>query len=107
LLRELAHARVRGMLAQLQSVEVEASLVRNDELTVEDDALGKLREQRLAQLGEVAEEGPLVAALKIEIVAVAEHEAAEAVPLRLVQHVVTVGREVARELGEHRLERRS
>src|SRR5438045_39761 len=84
----LVHAAGRRMLAQLQSVEVEASLVRNDELTVEDDALGKLREQRLAQLGEVAEQGPLVAALKIEIVAVAEHEASEAVPLRLVQHVV-------------------
>ena len=76
------------MLAQLQRVEVEAALVvAIDELAVEHDLIGQLREQRLAQLGEVAQQRLLVAALEIEVVAVAEHDAAEAVPLRLVEHV--------------------
>ncbi len=49
------------MLAELQRVEVEAPLVRDDELAVEHDALGQLFEHRLAQLGEVAQERLLVA----------------------------------------------
>ena len=73
------------MLAQLQRVEVEAALVGDDELAVEHDPIGQLFEQRLAQLGEVAQQRLLVARLQIEVVAVAEHDAAEAVPLRLVR----------------------
>ena len=73
------------MLTQLQRVEVEPAVVRDHELAVEHDLVGKLREQRLAQLGEVAQQRLLVAALEIEVVAVAEHDAAEAVPLRLVR----------------------
>ena len=44
------------MLAQLQRVEVEPAFVATDELTVEHDAFRELLEQRLAQLGEVAQE---------------------------------------------------
>ena len=94
------------MLAQLQRVEVEAALVRDDELAVEHDPVGELLEQRLAQLGEVAQQRLLVARLQIEVVAVAEHDAAEAVPLRLVRHLAR-RRHLAGELGEHRLERRA
>ena len=43
------------------------------------------------QLGEVAGQRPLVAAAQLDLVAVAEHDAAEAVPLRLVQPSVAVG----------------
>ena len=46
---------------------------------------GSCGQQRLDQLGEVAGERPLVAAGQLDLVAVAEHDAAEAVPLRLVQ----------------------
>ena len=49
---------------------------------------GQLRQQRREQLGEVAGERPLVAAGQLDVVAVAEHDAAEAVPLRLVQPAV-------------------
>ena len=73
------------MLAQLQRVEVETALVRDDELTVEHDPIGQLLEQAVAQLGEVAQQRLLVARLQVELVAVAEHDAAEAVPLRLVR----------------------
>src|SRR5262249_45275374 len=58
-----------------------------------------------AQLREVAQQRLLVAALQLEVVPVTEHDAAEAVPLRFVQHVA-VGRQLARQLGEHGLERR-
>ena len=73
------------MLAQLERVEVEARRRRDHELAVEHDLVGQLREQRLAQLGEVAQQRLLVAALEIELVAVAEHDATEPVPLRLVR----------------------
>ena len=66
-------------------------------------AVGQLREQRLAQLGEVPQQRLAVAALQIEVVAVAEHDAAEAVPLRLVRHRAR-RRQLARELREHRLD---
>ena len=103
--RQLVHARLGGMLAQLQRVEVETAFVRDDELAVEHDAFGELREQRLAKLGEVAQQRLAVPALQIEVVTVAEDDAAEAVPLRLVRHQAG-GRQLARELGEHRVERR-
>ena len=82
------------MLTQLQRVEVETPLVRDDELAVEHDAVRQLFEQRLAQLGEVAQQRLLVARLEIELVAVAEHDAAEPVPLRFVDHVAR-GRHLA------------
>ena len=102
----LLHARLGRMLTQLQRVEVEAAFVGDDELAVEHDPVGELFEQRLAQLGEVAQQRLLVARLEIEVVAVAEHDAAEAVPLRLVADVAR-RRQLTRELGEHRLERRT
>ena len=83
LLRELLHARRGRVLAELERVEVEPVRRRDHELAVEHDLGGQLFEQRLAQLGEVAQQRLLVAALEIEVVAVAEQDAAEAVPLRL------------------------
>jgi hypothetical protein len=93
------------MLTQLERVEVEPAFVGDDELAVEDDALRKLLQHRLAQLREVAQQRALVARLQVELVAGAEHDAAETVPLRFVRHVAA-GRELARELREHRFERR-
>ena len=93
------------MLAQLQGVEVEAVRRRDHELAVEHDLIGKLREERLPQLREVAQERLLVAALEVELVAVAEHDAAEAVPLRLVREVGRAGH-VTGKLGQHGFERR-
>ena len=66
---------------------------------------GQRGPQRVEQLGEVAGERPLVAAGQLDVVAVAEHDAAEAVPLRLEQPAVAVG-DRAGQLGQHRLERR-
>ena len=57
----------------------------DDDLAVEDAALGQLGLHRLDELGEVAGHRPLVAAAELDLVAVAEDDAAEAVPLRLVR----------------------
>ena len=56
-----------------------------------------------AQLGEVAQQRPLVAAPERELAAVVLEHAAEAVPLRLVLPAVAVG-QLADELGLHRRE---
>src|SRR5476649_1103253 len=94
------------MLAQLERIEIEPAFTGDDELTVEHTPFGQLRAQRSAQLGEVPQQRLRVPALEVEVVAVAEHDAAEAVPLRLEDDVAR-RRQIARELGQHRLERRS
>ena len=75
------------------------------ELAVERAARRELTEQRLAQLGEIAVERLGVAALEQELVAVAEHEHAKAIPLRLEDPARAVGQRVDA-LGEHRQDRR-
>ena len=101
------HARLGGMDPLQQRVEVEAAAVAvgHHDLAVDDAPVGQSLEERLEQLGEVAVERPLVAAGELDLVAVAEHDAAEAVPLRLVQPPVA-GRDLAGELRQHRLDRR-
>ena len=71
------------------------------ELAVERAAARELRGERRAQLGEVAVERLRVAALEQQLVAVAEHEHAKAVPLRLEDPVRAVGQR-GDALGEHR-----
>ena len=61
--------------------------------------------QRRLQLGEVAAQRLQVAALDVDLVAVAEHQRAKAVPLRLVQPAVALG-DLGRQLREHRLDGR-
>src|SRR5690349_5138407 len=93
------------MLAQLQRVEVEAFVAPDHELTVEHATVRELRQHRLAQLGEVAQQRLRIAALQVQLVAVAEHDATEAVPLRFVQQFA-FGRQLTRELREHRVDGR-
>ena len=64
---------------------------------------GSWRLERLGELGEVAVERLEVAALDVDLVAVAEHDRPEAVPLGLEQPAVALGQAVAG-LGEHRLD---
>ncbi len=103
--RQHAHSRLGGVDAQQQLLEVESSVVRDHDLAVEHAAIRELRLERLGQLGEVAVERLEVAALRVDLVAVAEDQGPEAVPLRLVQPALALGQGVAR-LREHRLERR-
>ena len=89
------------MDALLQRVEVEAGRAGDHELGVDHAPLGQGGAERVDQLGEVARQRALVAAAQLHLVAVAEHDAAEAVPLRLVEPAVAFGEGVGG-LGEHR-----
>ena len=103
--RELLDPRRRRVQAHLQRVEVEPARAHDHDLAVHHAALGQARPKEGLELGEVAVERLQVAALDVEPVAVAEHERAEAVPLRLEEPAVTRG-QLGGELGEHRLDRR-
>ena len=88
-----------------ERVEVERPVgPRDHDLAVEDAAFGERRAERLTELGEVAVERLEVPRLGEHLVAVAEDDRPEAVPLRLVQPALAVGQR-AGGLRQHRLER--
>ncbi len=93
------------MDALQQRLEVELVAGRDDDLGVHHAALRQLLLHRGHDLGEVAGHRALVAAAELDLVAVAEHDAAEAVPLRLVEEARAVGH-VLHRLGQHRGHRR-
>jgi hypothetical protein len=92
-----------GMDALAQRVEVEDPVAGDHQLAVHHATRGQQLTQRALQLGEVAVEGLAVAALHEQLVAVPEDDAAEAVPLGLVEHLAA--RQLPGELGEHGLDR--
>ena len=100
LLREQFDARCGGMDAELKGVEVEFSVVGNDEFAVEDALFRKLIANRAEHLGEVAVEGLFVAALEQNFVAIAKDEDAEAIPFGLIDPVA-FRRDGVDALGEH------
>ena len=102
---ELLHPRLGGVHAQLQGVEVEAARRGDDDLAVDHDVVGQLVPDRVDELWEVAGERALVAGAEVHLVAAAEHDAPEPVPLRLVRPGVADGELLGR-LGEHRRDRR-
>ena len=73
-----------GWMRWERAVEVEARRADDDDLAVEHAALGQVGQEGLDELGEVTRERLLVAAAELDLDAVAEDDAAEAVPLRLV-----------------------
>ena len=87
------------MDALLQRLEVQAAVGGDDDLAVEHAPLRELRLERRHEFGEVARHRPLVAAAELDLVAVAEDDRAEAVPLRLVRRS---RRDVGHRLREHR-----
>ncbi len=107
LLREQAHARRRRVDALLEHLELEAAVPRDDDLAVDHAPGRQSGPHRLDDLGEIAVHGPRVPAVEPHLVAVAVHDRAEAVPLRLV-HVPAVdgvglghGGHGLREHGQH------
>ena len=91
------------MEPHLHRVEVDRALADDHDLAVERRA----RRQQLAerpQLGEVAQQRPLVARPERELLADVLEHAAEAVPLRLVLPPFALG-QLAHELGLHRRKR--
>ena len=74
-----------------QGLEVQPVAAGDDDLAVDHAAVRQVGPQRLDDLGEVAGQRLLAAAGQLDLVAVAEHDAAEAVPLRLVEVVTGRG----------------
>ena len=103
-LRQLRDPRGRRVQPQLQRVEVEPARRRDHDLAVDHAAVRQGLEQDGMQFREVAIERPQIAALDEDLGAAAKDDGAKAVPLRLVE--VRSDREIAGELGEHRLDRR-
>jgi hypothetical protein len=104
-LREARNSRGGRVQSQLKSVEVEPARSRDHDLTVDDATIGQAAQEGVVQLGKVAVERPQLAALNEDIRAATEHDGPKSVPLRLVQEGA-IDRELFRQLGEHRLERR-
>src|SRR3954451_8105770 len=92
------------MDALAEEVELLDAVDDHDQLAVEDDPVLRQGEDVGDDLGEVAVHRLAVAALEVDVVAVAEHDRAEAVPLRLEAPAVAV-RQLLRRAGELRLDR--
>lgn len=74
-----------------QGVEIEPVRPGNHDLTVEDAALGQVGPKGIHEFGKVTSEWLLIAAAQHDIVAVSEDDAAEAIPLGLVEEAITFG----------------
>ena len=105
LARQLRHARRCRMQPHLQGIEVEPVRGGDDDLSIHHTPARQRRSERVVHLGEVAIERLEIAALDVHVRAVAEHDGAEPVPLRLVQERATGGQRLG-DLGQHRLDRR-
>src|SRR5262245_8035407 len=106
--REQLHSRRRAVDAFLQHLELQPPVPGDHDLPVNDAALRHRRLDRIDDLGEVAGEWSFVAAAELDLIAVTEHDAAEAVPLRLVEQALVVLRRIRytlRRLREHRGQR--
>src|SRR3990172_297225 len=93
------------MDAQQERLEVEAVRTRDDDLPVDDAALREVCLQGGRELREVAVERLQVAALDERLIAVAEDDRTETVPLGLEEPAVALG-ERGGWLGQHRLDGR-
>ena len=67
----------------MERVEIQAGILDDDDFAVEHRAGRQLRPQRLEQVGKIAIERLLVAALNQDFVTVAEYQRAKPIPLRL------------------------
>ena len=70
------------MNAELQRIEVERVILGDDDFAVEHAASGQLCAERLEQFREVTVQRFPVATLDQDLVSVAKHQSAKAVPFR-------------------------
>ena len=82
-----------------EEVELLDPVDNHDQLAVDHEALTRQRQHLRDHLREVAVHRPPVATLEVHVVAVAEHDRAKPVPLRLEPPAVAV-RQVLRGLRE-------
>ena len=102
---EHPHPGLGGVEAELEGVEVQAARAGDDDLAVDHGQLRERGAQGVEELREVTLEWQAVAALQVDRIALAEDDAAEAVPLRLVDQA-GAGRDLDLGAAEHRLEGR-
>jgi hypothetical protein len=93
------HAARGRMDALLERPEVQAARAGDDDLAVDHCARREVAPDRLHQLGEVPGHRPLVAAADLDLLPVAKHDRAEAVPFGLVE---LAARDRGHGLGQHR-----
>src|SRR5580698_1556546 len=88
------------MDAKLEGLEVETACSDHDHLAIQPAACRESAPERLEELGEVAIQWLLVAALEQQLVAISEDEHAKAIPFRFEDPRLTFG-QLANALGEH------
>src|SRR6516164_11484383 len=93
------------MQPQLQQIEIEAARCNDNDFPVEYATRGQRLLQGLKQIGEVAVQRLLIAALDVDFVAVAKDQGSESIPLGLEDPVVSGG-QLVNPLGEHGQNRR-
>ncbi len=97
------HPRIRRVNALLQRLEIQSPVGGDDDFAVDHAALGQLGLDRGDQLGKIACHRPFVAAAQLDLVAVAETDRPEAIPLGLIGRI---SGNRANRLREHRRHRR-
>jgi hypothetical protein len=90
---------------QLQRIEVQPFCGGDDDLAVDHAPGGQRLQQSVVEVGKIAVERALVAALDEDVGVGAEDDRAESVPFRLEQEPVVRG-QIEGDLGKHRLDRR-
>src|SRR5690606_14763221 len=103
--RQFLNAGAGGMEAKLQGVEIQAAVHPNDDLSIHHAARRKQFEAGLVYVWKVAIEGPLIAALDVDIRISPEDQRPKAIPLRL-DEVIALLRYAPGELSQHRLDGR-
>ena len=93
------------MDALAQGIEVEPGRSGDDDLPVDDAAVGQVLQQRPPQLGKVAVQRLLVATAEHDVAAVPEDDAPEPVPFGFVGEPVLLGK-LTDQLGQHGRDRR-
>ena len=85
--RELHHARLCGVEAQLQRIEIQSLRTGDNDLAVDHAAGRKLSQKGLVQFGKIAVKRTQIAALDEHARATAKDNGSKAVPFRFEQEV--------------------
>ncbi len=93
------------MNAELQGIEVEHVVLRDDDFAVKHAADGQLRPERLEQFRKKPVQRFFVATLDQDLVPVVKHQGTKPVPFRF-ENPASADRQFADPLGKHRQNRR-